>query len=64
MTTDIVHHSKDITCSLACASVETVEQGISHTEECITKGCRMEDTRRQKQDTTITNVTPEMETPT
>ena len=64
MTADIVRHSKDDTCSLACVSAETVAQGISRTEECIMRGYRTESTRKQKQDTTITNVTPEMGTRT
>ena len=64
MTADIVRHSKDDTCSLACVSVGTVAQGISRMEESIMKGCRMEGTRRRKPDTTITNVTPEMGTRT
>ena len=64
MTADIVPHSKDITCYLACAFVGTVARDISRTEECIMKGCRTEGTRRRKLDTTITSAIPEMETRT
>ena len=64
MTTDIVRHSRDDTCSLACASVGTVAHDTLRMEECIMKGCRTEGKKKQKQDTTTTNVTPEMATRT
>ncbi len=64
MTADIVRHSKDDTCSLACVSAETVAHDTSRTEESIMKGCRTEGTRRRKLDTTITSAIPEMATRT
>ena len=64
MTADIVPHSKDVTCYLACASVGTVAHDTSRMEESIMKGCRTEGTRKRKLDTTITSAIHEMATRT